>query len=273
MPAPFDPPLEPEEVSSSLTQYTGFARIVQGGQGCVFKASSVGYSVAVKVYSPNYIILRAKREAEKLAKMSSPHIVKLLNHGYISVRNKECFYTVTKYENGQDLRTVLRDKGKLEVTRVRKLIKDMCSAIDTMWSFRVVHCDLKPENILAGSDGMYRVIDLGLAKHLDDATITGPGIIMGTGGYMAPEQLRGRKNLTIRVDLFALGIVTYEALTGRHPFDGNQLLIAAAQKPDSPAKLTAVPAELEKVILWMLEFNPLARPASGSEVVSKLGVV
>lgn len=123
---------------------------------------------------------------------------------------------------------------------------------------------------MANRNGVFTVIDLGVAKHLDEKTITMFGTTPGTPGYMAPEQTRGRKNLTLRVDLFALGVVGYEALTGVHPFGYNQLLIGRIA-PAKPGTLAKVSPDMEALIMQMLQPNPLYRPESGAQIITRLG--
>ena len=269
----FEPPLNKTEIANIFPQYDGFEPIEEGGQGSVFKAqNSIGLNVALKVFFPEQLRIRAEMEVQKLLELNSPYLARLVDYGPINVRGLESYFCATVYEEGEDLRKFLLREGVLSEKEVVKLIIQIGCAIDQLWKVRVVHCDVKPANILIGTDGLFRLIDLGIAKHLDAQTITQFGIILGTLGYMAPEQMMGRKNLTLRADLFSLGVVAYEALTGHHPFGGNQLTILQGKDaPSRPSDIVQVSNELENVIMAMIRRNSVFRPSSGSEIIDKLG--
>lgn len=269
----FTPKLEVDELTYLFSEYGDIRDFAEGGQGCIFKAvSDSGIPVAIKIYAPDQTIVRAELEVQKLQHIRSHYMVQLIKSGYVNIRGKESFYTVTRFEEGEDLRRHLSNQGNLCDAEVRLLLAHICTAIDELWAAKVVHCDIKPENILQGADGNFRLVDLGLAKHLDAKTITQFGMTMGTIGYMAPEQMAGRKNYTLRVDLFALGVVAYEALTGVHPFGKNQMLIASPKIPiQLPSELVKVDTDLEETIVKMLNRNPLLRPKSGSSVIAMIG--
>lgn len=269
----FNPKLTVDEIEGVLLGYRNIEEFTEGGQGCIFKAlSNEGISVAIKIYHPDQTLIRAELEVQKLAKIHSPYIVQLLENGHLDIRGRQAFFTVTRFEEGEDLRRILRRRSILTELEVRDLITHICSVIDHLWQAKVVHCDIKPENILQGSDACFRLVDLGLAKHLDSKTITQYGLTMGTLGYMAPEQMLGRKNYTLRVDLFALGIVAYESLTGVHPFGKNQMVIASEQASvEPPSSMVDVTLDLERAIMKMLQRNPLFRPKSGSDVIAIIG--
>lgn len=267
MSKPFVPDIEIDEVNQIFEDYLFIDPIGDGGQGVVFKAISKNSNqeVAVKVYSPNQLIKRAELEVEKLEQTTSAYLARLIEYGNFEFRGITCFYVVTEYVEGQDLKKTLTSRT-LNQSQTNKLLLQMLHAIDELWKLRIVHCDIKPANIMYSNYGDFQLIDLGLAKHLDNQTITAAGLIMGTFGYMAPEQLRGRKNLTLRVDLFSLGVVLYESLTGAHPFNSNQLLVGRIT-PEPIENFVEVDRKLVKAINWMLEPNPIRRPASCNHIL------
>jgi serine/threonine-protein kinase len=269
---PFEPALSEAEVAVAFPGHTGIAKLGTGGQGTVFRASTPqGAVVALKLISPKQARVRGQREVEALAALDSPNIAKLVAWGRVMIRGEECLFFVTTFYPGMDLRQRLATIGPMSIDQVSQLVRNICSVIDLLWSLRIVHCDIKPGNVLAGEDQAYRLIDLGLAKHLDAETVTQTGAILGTLGYMAPEQMRGRKNLTLRVDLFALGLVAYECLSGIHPYNRDQGAIAKAVSPKPLSSLVRVSPELERVIGQLLVPNPLLRPPSGAAAIRMLG--
>ncbi|WP_128104201.1 serine/threonine-protein kinase [Paenibacillus sp. DCT19] len=270
MSKPFTPEITVDELNGTSIgeQFLFLSPIGDGGQGTVFKAvlSHDSQEIAVKVYSPDQLIKRAELEVAKLEKTKSPHLARLVDHGSLALRGRECFFVATEYVPGTDLKKYL-EKATLSQSEAAKLLKQMLFAIEEMWELRIVHCDIKPANIMCSISGEFQLIDLGLAKHLDTQTITMAGMIMGTLGYMAPEQLRGRKNFTLRVDLFALGIVVYEALAGVHPFHKNQFHIGNME-PLPLSEFVEVDSRLEQALRWMLQANPVRRPSSCKQILS-----
>lgn len=123
------------------------------------------------------------------------------------------------------------------------------------------HCDLKPANILVGASN-YLVVDLGLAKYLNQPGITVTGMVMGTYGYMAPEQLKGRRYLTSSADVFALGIIAYEAVVGFHPFLGRQQFIGLRVPEDPRLTIPDINERLRDLLAKMLAFDPVRRPTA-----------
>lgn len=276
MTKPFSPAITIEELNTSELNKSYFfiEPMGDGGQGSVFKALSTqdGKEVAVKIYSPNQLLKRAELEVSKLEKANSPYLVRLIEYGTFEFRAQKCFYVVTQFVQGLDLQKMMQIRT-LSQEEATKLLRQMLHAIEDLWRLRVVHCDIKPANIMLSRYGDFQLIDLGIAKHLDAQTLTVAGYVMGTFGYMAPEQLRGRKNLTLRVDLFALGIVVYEALTLVHPFHKNQLLIGKI-KPTPITEYVDVHENLARAIHWMLEANPIKRPSTCQQILHLIeGVV
>lgn len=200
MTKPFTPDIQIDELNaSSLSgKYLFIEPAGDGGQGTVFKATLLenGKNVAIKIYSPDQLIKRAELEVNKLERTTSPFLARLIEYGNFNFRGRPCFYVVTEYVEGKDLRKKLQE-GTLTQSESITLLRQMVQAIDELWKLRIVHCDIKPANIMYSDTGDFQLIDLGLAKHLDTQTITAAGLIMGTFGYMAPEQLRGRKNFTL----------------------------------------------------------------------------
>lgn len=266
MSKPFVPPLTSQEISQVFPNFDDIEIIKSGGEGTVAKGydKKINTTVALKIYGPNHQETRTILEAEKLKTISNPFLVTLYYHNKISIRGLDCYYTETSFIDGSDLKTLLDNGYKFSYEDIVNVLICISSAIDALWSEHVVHCDIKPENILKHND-TYILIDLGIAKYLDESTMTQAGIIMGTYGYIAPEQLNGRKNLTQKADYYSLGITAYELITGYHPFNRNQTAMFTSDFPDFPDNLD-VPNNLKIIIKKMMNKVPYLRPINATQI-------
>lgn len=270
MAAPFDPPLSAQEVSLAFPQLSNIEIIKSGGEGTVLKAFNKDLSnlVAVKIYNSNHMQVRAELEVKKLSKIQNKYMTTLYDYGEVTIRSNNCYFTSTAFINGDDLRTLI-NKGKVfTVDEVKKMIICIASAIEALWTEKVVHCDIKPDNILANNEE-YTLIDLGIAKHLDVSSVTAAGIVMGTMGYLAPEQFKGRRNLTFRADYYSLGITAYELLVGYHPFNRNQFAMISNKVPQFPLNLN-IPEKLKSLIYKMTDLVPYMRPLNLKDIIDTL---
>lgn len=271
MPNPFVPELEEYEIQLAFPTVKNIKIIKSGGEGTVIKCyfPKINSDVAIKLYSASHVKTRSEREVKKLLKINSPYIVKLYDYGEVNIRGSECFYTITEWLNGNDLKHYLNGNSNLSEKEVKKLILQVSSAIDALWKVKVVHCDIKPDNIMIHNNN-YVLIDLGMSKHLDEKTITMAGTIFGTLGYLAPEQFSGRKNITFRADYYSLGITAYQLLTGTHPYNGDQhQIINAKTKPVIPNYVQA-DEKLKLLICKLLEPIPFNRPLNYFEIENYL---
>ena len=269
----FEPPLTISEVEVAFERCTAqqcrISRgIKEGGQGSVFDATIGNTRVALKVYAADYVEHRAQREVDAMKRLTSPLVAKLYGDGFLEIRNERCFYSASVFIEGEDLEEKLR-KETLTIEQTEDLLRDVCSVIDEMWAHRIVHCDITPKNIMLTTNGHFVLIDLGIAKHLNAGVTSKINCIWGTPGYLAPEQLNGRQHLTLRVDIFALGLVAYKAITGRPPYN-RQPNIGSA-KPPPLSRFIAGAGHLDKIIEQMLNPNPIRRPRSGAEIIRMLG--
>ncbi len=269
----FESSISIEELANVLPAFTIEKPIGAGGQGTVFLVRlQDGRKGALKIYRLSRIMAsRVEREINALEKLDSDVIVTLISYGNILLKNEECKYVVSEYIEGTDLRRLI-NQGPLDEQLVIQLCYRISQAIDELWTLRIVHRDIKPENILIDNNGLPYLIDLGIAKHLDQKTLTAVGRTLGTLGYMSPEQMAGRRGLTLKSDLFSLGIVAYEALTGKHPFDRNQNLVGKINPPPINEILSVKP-ELAEVINEMLQLHPADRPSSGKVIRERLSSI
>ncbi|MEO8359516.1 MAG: protein kinase [Vicinamibacteria bacterium] len=256
-----------------------------GGMGAVYRAKDtrLNRAVAVKVIDVSArggpeVIRRFEREARTIASLSHPNILSIFDYG----RHEEVAYAVTELLEGENLRGLLRH-GPLPVTRALSLTRQIASGLADAHSKGIVHRDLKPENVFLCVDGVVKVLDFGLAKQTwaHDAlgsphTVeTRAGLLLGTVGYMAPEQVRGQ-DVDARADVFALGVVLHELLTGKRPFDRDTPAetLAAVLRDEVPSyQESAMPWPLADVLRRCLAKDRDARFASASAFLQRLDAI
>jgi serine/threonine-protein kinase len=261
----------------------------RGGSASVFLARDIRHArpVAIKVMAPEAVTTgrtdRFLHEIRTAARLTHPHILGVHDSG----ESEGLLYYVMPFVEGESLRNQLARQGALPVTDAVRLLRELAGALAYAHTHGVLHRDLKPENILL-SDGHAVIADFGIAKALsaatgDDAaapssTLTGTGMAIGTPAYMAPEQAVGDKHIDQRADLYALGVVAYEVLAGRHPFgDRTPQAHVVAHLTEAPAPLESlrrdVPPALNNLVLQLLAKDPAARPASAQIVLDALARV
>ncbi|MBS3939813.1 MAG: serine/threonine protein kinase [Actinobacteria bacterium] len=208
--------------------------IASGGAAIVWRAfdENLSRSVAVKLLHPHHatdptVVERFERESRAAAQLNHPNAVRIYDTG----REDDLVYLVMEHVDGPSLREVLRDRRRLEPMVVAAIGEQVAAALGEAHAHGLVHRDVKPANILLASDGTVKVTDFGIAKALSgaDATLTSPGTVVGTAAYVAPEQLEDA-NVDARADIYALGVVLYECLTGRPAFSGDTPTATAAMR-------------------------------------------
>ena len=256
-------------LGSRLGPYEILSSIGAGGMGEVYKARDTRLDriVAIKV-SREQFEERFAREARAVAALSHPHICTLFDIG--------SSYLVMEYVDGQPLR------GPLPVRQVLEYASQICDALQAAHAKAIVHRDLKPGNVLVTSEGI-KLLDFGLAKvqsrvsvasETEEMPITCPGEVLGTLQYMAPEQMAGQE-ADERSDLFSVGAILYELVTGRRAFQGDSAMVIAAavmhEEPPKPRDFAAdLPMTLERIILRCLKKNADARYCSATELAQDL---
>ena len=254
--------------------------------GAVYAAEDAATSrgVAVKVLHPHLarderIVERFRREARAASAAGSPHIVEVLELGELE---DGTHYLVMELLEGRDLRALLEAEGPLPVGRAVRIARQIAAGLAAAHDKGIVHRDLKPENVfLLDGDERVKVLDFGVSKLLaaiDGApqpSATRTGTTLGTPHYMAPEQAQAHKDIDHRVDVYALGVILFRALTGQHPFDDESfpvLVVKIITDPPPPLRRWRgdVPKELEQVVERMLAKDRDARFASMDEVSEAL---
>jgi serine/threonine protein kinase len=258
--------------------YEILAWLDEGGQGVIYKARQLGLNrvVALKTMrdrepagSPN--LVRFRIEAEAVARLDHPHVVRIHDFGEHDGRP---YFSMELVEGGSLARKLAA--GPLPPPDAARLAETLARAIDHAHQRHIIHRDLKPANVLLTADGTPKIADFGLARRLDhDGRPTRTHTVMGTASYMAPEQAEGKKEVGPAADVYALGAILYEMVTGRPPFRAETheltLLLVIGDEPVRPSRLRAdLPAELEEVCLKCLEKDPGQRYASALDLAEDL---
>ena len=260
-------------------RYRLIEKIGMGGMAIVYRAVDLrtGHNVAVKVLRPEYnedreFISRFQREAEAASKMTHHNIVNLLDVGM----DGENRYLVMEYVQGKTLKAVIQERGKLSAPLACQIAIRILSALEHAHRNGIVHRDIKPQNILVHEDGHIKVADFGIARIADSATLTHGDNVMGSVHYFSPEQARG-EGATAASDIYSTGIVLYEMLTGRVPYDGdNPVAVAMQHLHAAPAPIQSispdVPPSVVRVCMRAMEKNPAARYQTAREMAADLRV-
>ena len=260
-------------------RYVLESRIARGGMGTVWRASDevLARTVAVKLLHPSLsnnqqFIERFRREAFAAARLTHPNIVSIYDTGHEeSFGDSRRHYIVMEYCGGGTVKDVLDRRGSLEPQEAVEIGARVCDALGYAHRNGVVHRDIKPENVLVAEDGSLKVADFGIAKAafaLGDLTTT--GVILGTVTHISPEQARGEEP-DARSDLYSVGILVYELLTGRPPFRAESEIGTAMQHVhDPPPPLRSfkpgIPRQIESAVLQALQKDPQDRYGSADEM-------
>jgi serine/threonine-protein kinase len=261
--------------------------IGQGGMGMVVAAhhTTLRQNVAIKFLLPEAAkrddaTERFLREARAAVSIQSEHVARVADVGTLDTGSP---YMVMEYLTGADLGQILQQRGPLPIPQAIDYVLQACEAIAEAHSLGIIHRDLKPANLFVTqrADGtpLVKVLDFGLSKATKpgalDASLTAANVVMGSPFYMSPEQIRSLKGLDTRVDIWALGIILYQLITGSRPFEAESLgalflMIGADQPPPMHPRRPDIPPELEAAILHCLEKDPRVRTQSVAELARAL---
>ena len=254
--------------------------IGRGGMSTIYRARDMqtGRIVAIKVLREVYstdpkFITRFRLSAKTQEALHHPNVVQVYDY----VQSNGEYFIVMELVEGTDLRRYLRSRGVLDVDRAVMIAHSVALGLGAAHQHGIVHRSVKPQNILIGRDGSIKLTDFGIAsvyKDINDERLTEPGMTLGTVQYYPPEQAQGEM-VTPAADVYSLGIVLYEMLTGRAPFDGDTPVAVAMQHiqdpPQPPSQLNPnIPQGLEALILRCLEKQPEKRYRDGAELAATL---
>ncbi len=260
-------------------RYQVRSRIARGGMATVYLATDLRLErrVALKIMhghlaDDNAFKSRFVQEARSAARLAHPNVVNVFDQG----QDADMAYLVMEYLPGMNLRDLLKDYGRLTPEQTVDILEAVLSGLAAAHKAGIVHRDLKPENVLLADDGRIKIGDFGLARAASNNTATGQALL-GTIAYLSPE-LVTRGVADARSDIYALGIMTYEMLTGEQPYVGEAPMAVAYQHandtvPLPSSKAPSTPSELDDLVLWATARNPDERPSDAREMLDQLRAI
>ncbi len=262
-------------------RYEILRKIGDGGMAFVYQARDklLNRIVAVKVLRPEFVddqefLVKFKREAEAVASLSHPNIVNVYDVG----EDGKVHYIVMEYVDGQNLKEIIQDEGRLEEYTALDIAKQIARALSAAHRNGIIHRDIKPHNILISKDGrQVKVADFGIAKAVSSSTMTNMGSVIGSVHYISPEQAKG-KHLTSNADLYSLGIVLYEMIIGRVRFSGDSPISIALKHINEDIAFTEedkinIPNSVRTIISKMTQKEPANRYQTAEELIEDIEFV
>ena len=261
-------------------KYQIIEELGKGGMGRVYRAfdREIEEYVALKIIRPEIaddktVIQRFRNELKIARKISHKNVCRMFDLN----KDGDIYYITMEYVQGEDLKSSLRRMGLLSIGKAIFIAKQVCEGMSEAHRLGVIHRDLKPQNIMIDWDGNARIMDFGIARSLETDGITDSGRVVGTAAYMSPEQVEGIV-VDLRSDIYSLGIILYELVTGCVPFNGNTPMSVALkqilQAPAEPRKInTRIPEELSKVIMTCINKDIDKRYQSTKELLLDLSEI
>jgi hypothetical protein len=269
-------------IGKELGPYLVDKELGSGAMGTVFRAKNKknGERVAIKLMSlalgtNENAVKRFKREVDIIKQLDHPNIVKYINSG----RYHKSPFIIMELIEGESLDHILHRRTRLPWEEVANIGIDLCAALQHAHDQGIIHRDLKPSNLMILKDGTVKLTDFGIAKDADVTALTAANSTVGTAAYMSPEQCRGLRETSHKTDLYSMGIMFYELLTGRKPFVGEtpmEVFLQHANKTDykRPAEIVMeVPIWLNTLVDQLMEKEPAKRPLNARAVAESLQLI
>jgi serine/threonine-protein kinase len=255
-----------------LSRYVVERTLGRGGMATVELAldEQLGRRVAVKrlfasLAGDDVFQTRFLREARMAAALSHPNLVAVYDVG----EEDGLPYIVMEYVDGETLAQMMARTGPTQPDRAVDLLLQICAGLEHAHAAGLVHRDIKPQNLLVRRDGVAKIADFGIARTLQATQLTQAGTVLGTAAYLAPEQAAGER-VTAAADIYSLGAVAYELLSGRPPYPVESLTDLGVAQQEPPAPLEGVPPELNRAVEQALSADPEARPSSAAAFAREL---
>lgn len=239
-----------------------------------------GHRLCLKLIAPNYDLGRLQREIHALQTLSHRNVVSFKEYTYSSKGGQQLHYIIEEYVDGDDLTASLAVSNPWKRDRAADFFAELCDGVAALGAKGVIHRDIKPQNVRVRPNGSPVLIDFGLARHLHlpDLTQTGQGARIGTPIYFAPEQFDGTKNdIDHRTDLFAIGVLLYQAIVGVHPFAAQNMTlqqlrdaVCESRTFEGQQQFDALPAKWKLLLGKLLAKSRVDRPASAEQVAGVL---
>jgi len=269
------------QVGQQLGPFLIEKQLGTGAMGAVYRGvyTKTGMKVAIKIMAPNLggddrALKRFEREAEILKQLKHPNIVRYYGIG----KHQGTRYYAMEYVEGESLDRRMARGDRMTWEEVVTLGQQLCAALLHSHQQGIIHRDLKPSNLMILPDSTLKLTDFGIAKDIDRTQLTEANCTVGTAAYMSPEQCKGERDLTSKSDLYSLGIVFYELLTGRKPFTADNAMQMFVQHVQGefvrPAKLVLdIPVWLDNLVCQLMEKKPEHRPMNAEMVANALATI
>jgi CheY-like chemotaxis protein len=270
-----------ERFFEGLTRYRWQETVGRGGMGIVFKAQDLDLDdvVAIKVLSPDWetddqqLLLRFKREINLNRKIKHPNVARIHDFGM----SNDFPYITMEYVPGHDLRTIIQLEGRLPQGRAISILRQIALGTEAAHKLGIIHRDLKSQNVMLEDNGAVAILDFGLARGKSNEQLTLDSVMVGTPHYMSPEQALGRPT-DARSDVYSIGIMAYELLTGKVPYDGESPLVIAMKHvseppPDDLRKMTTISPELIAIVYKAIAKEPAQRFATAADLEADLAML
>ncbi|MFC1512507.1 serine/threonine-protein kinase [bacterium] len=267
-------------IGKTINGYKLLSFLGEGGFGSVYKVEKNKKLYAIKIFREAYILdefkkgkdNRISREIEIMQKINHASLVKYIEHFYDEILNVPQIFIVMEFINGKTLSSKIKSKT---IDDYKNLIINILNGINILHTSNIIHRDLKPDNILVQDNGEIKILDYGLSKLIDYTSITNTGDILGTFKYMSPEQITDSKHIDIRSDLYSIGMIFYEILTGELPFVAGlvpEFIDKIKNEPPIPPRKwnRNISNKHENIILKLLEKDPYKRYSNVNQIIIEL---
>jgi len=244
-----------------------------GGMALVYEAQDIllDRKVAIKMLRPEFVsdedfINKFRHEAKAVARITHPNVVSI----YDIVESEDSLYLVMEYIEGKDLKSLIKDRGQLSVVEALDIANQVTAGVEVAHENNIIHCDIKPHNILITDNNQVKVTDFGIARAVSSSTMTITDTIMGSAHYFSPEQAQG-KEINTYSDIYSIGVVLYEMISGQVPFKGESPISVALKHIQKEPKelnelMPSIPAEVNNLVMKTLTKDPKNRHESATQL-------